>query len=136
MTSIMDLNWLLDDLVARVPQIEKAVVLSRDGLATGASAVLAQDDAERLAAIAAGFHSLARGAAGYLAADQVRQVIVDMAGAYLFVTTAGDSGCLAVVATSAADVGLIAYEMALLAKRLKAHLPGPREASVGRGGAG
>lgn len=126
-------NGLLDDLVARVPQIERAVVLSRDGLVTGASAVLAQDEAERLAAIAAGFHSLARGASGYLAADQVRQIIVEMAGAYLFVTTAGESGCLAVVTPATADVGLVAYEMALLVKRLASQLPASRRALLGGG---
>ncbi|HMH91181.1 MAG TPA: roadblock/LC7 domain-containing protein [Streptosporangiaceae bacterium] len=133
MTSSIDFNWFLDDLVARVPQIEKAVVLSRDGLATGASTVLAQDEAERLAAIAAGFHSLARGASGYLAADQVRQVIVEMAGAYLFVTAAGENGCLAVVTTATADVGLVAYEMAVLVKRMNGDLPAPRRASLGGG---
>jgi predicted regulator of Ras-like GTPase activity (Roadblock/LC7/MglB family) len=134
-SSSVDLNWLLDDLVIRVPQIEKAVVLSRDGLATGASAILSQDEAERLAAIAAGFHSLARGASGYLAADHVRQVIVEMSGAYLFITAAGDHGCLAVVTGAAADVGLVAYEMARLVKRMSAHLPAPRTASLGGGGA-
>ena len=31
------LDWLLDDLVARVAKVTKAVILSRDGLAIGAS---------------------------------------------------------------------------------------------------
>jgi predicted regulator of Ras-like GTPase activity (Roadblock/LC7/MglB family) len=43
-----DLNWLLDDLVARVTQIDKAVILSRDGLAIGASQGLSREDAEHL----------------------------------------------------------------------------------------
>ena len=129
----VDVNWMLDDLVARIPQIEKAVVLTRDGLATGASAVLAQDDAERLAAIAAGFHSLARGAAAYLTADDVRQIIVEMAGTYLFITAAGESGCLAVVTKDAPDLGLIAYESALFVKRVSAHLPPLRQMALGGG---
>ena len=135
MTSSIDLNWLLDDLVVRVPRIERAVVLSRDGLATGASARLSQEEAERLAAIAAGFHSLARGASGYLGADQVRQVIVEMAGAYLFVMAAGDDGCLAVVTELDADVGLVAYEMALLIRRMSGYLPTRRRAPLGGSGA-
>lgn len=134
MTSSVEFSWLLDDLVARVPQIEQAVVLARDGLVTGACTVLTRDEAERLAAIAAGFHSLARGASGYLAADQVRQVIVEMAAAYLFVTAAGESSCLAVVTTAAADVGLVAYEMALLVKRMTPELPASRRAFRGGGG--
>lgn len=35
-----ELNWLLDDLVNRVPQVTKAVMLTLDGLAIGASAAL------------------------------------------------------------------------------------------------
>ncbi|MGD0553687.1 MAG: roadblock/LC7 domain-containing protein [Streptosporangiaceae bacterium] len=133
MTFSVSIDWLLDDLVNRIPQIEKAVVLSRDGLANGSSAILDREDAERLAAIAAGFHSLARGAAGYLDGYQVRQVVVEMAGAYLFITTAGENGCLAVVAKTTVDVGLIAYEMALLVRRISPHLPPLRRVSLGDG---
>ena len=32
------LSWLLDDLVTRVAEVSKAVILSRDGLALAASA--------------------------------------------------------------------------------------------------
>ena len=57
-----DLDWLLDDLVMRVPDVDKAVILSRDGLAIAASSSLAREDSEHLAAVASGFQSLARGA--------------------------------------------------------------------------
>jgi predicted regulator of Ras-like GTPase activity (Roadblock/LC7/MglB family) len=127
----VDINWMLDDLVARIPQIEKAVVLTRDGLAIGASGVLVQEDVERLAAMAAGFHSLARGAATYLIAYEVRQIIVEMAGAYMFITAAGDNGCLTVVAKDTVDLGLLAYETALFVKRVSAHLPPVRHAALG-----
>jgi uncharacterized protein len=133
MTFNVSLDWLLDDLVARIPQVEKAVVLSRDGLASGSSALVDKADADRLAAIAAGFNSLARGVAAYLDADQVRQVMVEMSGAYLFITTAGENGCLAVITDSTADVGLIAYEMAVLVKRVSPHLPALRRVSLGDG---
>ena len=63
-TSSVDLNWMLDDLVNRISQIQRAIVLSRDGLATGASTNVAREEAERLAAMAAGFRSLACGACG------------------------------------------------------------------------
>ena len=56
------LDWLLDDLVRRVGHVSKAVILSQDGIALGASETLERDDAEHLAALAAGFQSLARGA--------------------------------------------------------------------------
>ncbi|HEY1347483.1 MAG TPA: roadblock/LC7 domain-containing protein, partial [Streptosporangiaceae bacterium] len=43
-----DLGWLLDDLVSRVNQIDKALILSRDGLAIGASKGFSREDAEHL----------------------------------------------------------------------------------------
>lgn len=122
MTSGVNIGWLLDDMVSRVPQVEKAVVLTRDGLNVGASEKLSTEDAERLAAIAAGFHSLARGAARNLGGVQVRQVMVEMDAAFLFVTAAREGSCLAVVSSASADAGLVAYEMALLVKRINEHL--------------
>src|ERR1022692_885605 len=117
-----DLNWLLDDLVARVAQIDKAVILSRDGLAIGASQGLSREDAEHLSAVAAGFQSLARGAGRHFGGGRVRQTIVEMDTAFLFVTAAGEGSCLAVLSPAAADAGLIAYEMAILVKRVGPHL--------------
>jgi predicted regulator of Ras-like GTPase activity (Roadblock/LC7/MglB family) len=120
--STSDLGWLLDELVEHVAPIEHAVILSRDGLVVGASKGLARDDAEQLAAMAAGFHSLARGAAMHFEGGTVRQTIIEMDHAFLFVTAAGQGSCLAVLAPAKADVGLIAYEMAVLVKRLGPHL--------------
>ena len=56
-----DLGWLLDDLAARVEQFRQAVILSRDGLVIAASRDLSREDAEHMAALAAGLQSLARG---------------------------------------------------------------------------
>jgi predicted regulator of Ras-like GTPase activity (Roadblock/LC7/MglB family) len=118
-----DLNWLLDDLVGRVTQIDKAVILSRDGLAVGASASLTREDAEHLSAVAAGFQSLARGAGRHFGGGEVRQTIVEMDSAFLFVIAAGEGSCLAVLAAADADAaGHIAYEMAVLVRRVGEHL--------------
>lgn len=116
------LDWLLDDLVARVPQIDKAVILSRDGLAVGSSAGLGRNDAEHLSAVAAGLQSLARGVAHNFGGGQVRQTVIEMDLAFLFVTAAGEGSCLAVLASTDADAGLIAYEMAVLVRRVGEHL--------------
>lgn len=117
-----ELNWLLDDLVGRVSSIRKAVVLSSDGLATGVSADLTREDGEHLAAVSSGFHSLAKGVGRHFAAGNVRQTIVELDGAFLFVTAAGDGSCLAVLSDADADVGQVAYEMTLLVKRVGVHL--------------
>jgi predicted regulator of Ras-like GTPase activity (Roadblock/LC7/MglB family) len=113
-----NLTWLLDDLVERVPPARQAVVLSADGLMMGASAGLSREDAEHLSAMAAGFQSLAKGASRHFRAGPVRQTVVEMESAFLFVTAAGQGACLAVLAANDADLGLIAYEMAMLVTRV------------------
>jgi predicted regulator of Ras-like GTPase activity (Roadblock/LC7/MglB family) len=122
MTSVPEIGWILDDLVTRVSDVKKALVLSRDGLPVGASATLGREDAERLAAIAAAFHSLARGAVRELGGEEVRQVVVEMDAGFFFTTAAGEGSCLAVTTSAQADVGLVAYEMAMLIKRVRDHL--------------
>jgi predicted regulator of Ras-like GTPase activity (Roadblock/LC7/MglB family) len=117
-----ELSWLLDDLVNRVAQVRKAVMLTQDGLAIGASQGLSREDAEHLAALAAGFQSMARGAGQHFGGGQVRQTVIEMESAYLFVSAAGHGTCLAVLSTTDADVGLIAYEMAVLVRRSNEHL--------------
>ncbi|WP_030671598.1 roadblock/LC7 domain-containing protein [Streptomyces rimosus] len=117
-----ELNWLLDELVDRVGSIRKALILSSDGLATGASQDLTREDAEHLAAVASGFHSLAKGVGRHFEAGRVRQTLVELEEAFLFVSAAGDGSCLAVLADADSDVGLVAYEMTLLVKRVGAHL--------------
>ena len=116
------LDWLLDDLVARVPEVARAGMLSRDGLAIGASNTLTREDSEYLCAAAAGFQSLARGASQHFGGGAVRQTVVEMETAILFVMAAGEGSCLAVLAALGADMGLIAYEMALLVRRVGQHL--------------
>jgi predicted regulator of Ras-like GTPase activity (Roadblock/LC7/MglB family) len=119
------LAWLLDDLVERVPSTQQAVVLSADGLLIGASAELSREDAEHLSAMAAGFQSLAKGASRHFRAGPVHQTVVEMESAFLFVTAAGHGACLAVLAGSDADLGLIAYEMAMLVTRVGEFMTAP-----------
>jgi len=117
-----ELSWLLDDLAARVDQIKRAVILSRDGLVVAASETLRREDAEHLSALAAGVQSLARGAGEHFRLGDVRQTIIELEQAFLFVSAAGHGSCLAVLCPVDADAGLIAYEMAMLVKRAGPHL--------------
>ncbi|MBV9843647.1 MAG: roadblock/LC7 domain-containing protein [Kutzneria sp.] len=124
-----DLNWLLDNLVERVVDTKHAIVLSTDGLLIGKSGGLSRDDSDQLSAMASAFQSLARGTGRHFAGGQVRQTIVEMEHAYLFVTAAGHGACLAVLAEGNADVGQIAYEMNLLVKQVGVYLSAaPRHA--------
>lgn len=116
-----ELNWLLDELVDRVGSIRKALVLSSDGLATGTSRDLTRSEFVR-AAVASGFHSLAKGVGRHFEAGKVRQTVVELDDAFLFVTAAGDGSCLAVLSDADSDVGQVAYEMTLMVKRVGVHL--------------
>ncbi|RBQ21374.1 roadblock/LC7 domain-containing protein [Spongiactinospora rosea] len=120
-----ELNWLLDDLTTRVGAISQAVLLSTDGLPVGSSSGLSREDAEHLAAVASGFQSLARGTGRHFGGGDVRQTIVEMETAFMFVSAAAQGTCLAVLATEGADVGHVAYEMAMLVKRVGQHIATP-----------
>jgi predicted regulator of Ras-like GTPase activity (Roadblock/LC7/MglB family) len=116
------LDWLLDDLTKRVEKVRHALVLSNDGLVTGTSEELEREDAEHLAAVASGLHSLAKGSGLHFRAGRVRQTMVEFDDGVLFVTAAGDGSCLCVLAGADADMGQIAYEMTLLVNRVGEHL--------------
>lgn len=127
------LNWLVDDLVVRAAYVEKAAVLSSDGLVLAASAALSREGAEHLSALAAGLSSLANGGARHFGIGRVRQIVIEMDDGFLFVTAAGEGSCLAVLAGAEADVGLVAYEMARIVKQVGRHMavgarPGTGEA--------
>ena len=73
--------------------------------------------------------SLARGAGQRFSGGEVRQTIIEMDAALLFITAAGQGTCLAVLASAEANLGVMAYEMAMLVRRMGAHLTaGPRQA--------
>ncbi|MFB7998110.1 roadblock/LC7 domain-containing protein [Streptomyces sp. NPDC056002] len=116
------LGWLLDDLTERVEHVRHALVLSNDGLVTGASGDLRREDAEHLAAVSSGLHSLAKGSGRHFGAGGVRQTMVEFDDAVLFVTAAGDGSCLCVLSSAEADIGQVAYEMTLLVNRVGEHL--------------
>ncbi|MCI3934756.1 roadblock/LC7 domain-containing protein [Streptomyces sp. AN091965] len=116
------LGWLLDDLTRRVEHVRHALVLSSDGLVTGASSDLPREDAEHLAAVSSGLHSLAKGSGRHFHAGNVRQTMIEFDDAVLFVTAAGEGSCLCVLSAAQADIGQVAYEMTLLVNRVGEHL--------------
>jgi predicted regulator of Ras-like GTPase activity (Roadblock/LC7/MglB family) len=117
-----ELDWLLDDLVKQLAGADRAVVLSSDGLLIGRSGNLSEEDAEHLSAVASAFQSLARGTGRTFGGGNVRQTVVEMDHAFLFVTAAGRGACLALLAAETADMGMVAYEMNLMVKRVGAVL--------------
>ncbi|MFJ8019408.1 roadblock/LC7 domain-containing protein [Streptomyces sp. NPDC096311] len=117
-TAHSGLAWLLDSLITRIPETRHAIVLSQDGLLVGASGEMSREDAEQLAAIASGLQSLAHGTSRHFGGGSVQQTVIEMNDLFLFVTNAGDGARLAVLATSAVDVGSVGYEMTMLVRQV------------------
>ncbi|HZM31280.1 MAG TPA: roadblock/LC7 domain-containing protein [Acidimicrobiales bacterium] len=113
-----DLDWLVTSFAERIPGVESVVVLSTDGLVLALSDRLDKDTADTLAAVTSGLASLTAGAARHMGAGNVNQVIVEMDGGYLFVTTVSEGSALAVMCGPDCDIGLIGYEMSMLVARI------------------
>lgn len=127
-----DLSWLLTGLVQRVPHANSALLLSADGLVKAVHG-LEPDTADHMAALASGLYSLARSAGVRLGeGGEVRQVVVELDVSLLFVSTAGQGACLAVLAGREADAAVLGYEMAMLVKSVRPYLATPARAPMGR----
>jgi hypothetical protein len=111
-------SWLVTTFTERVPGVAHAIVVSTDGMLLTASARLPQDRADTLAAAASGLLSLAQGAARCFDAGGVRETVVQMDHGMLMLMGIGDGSCLVVLAGPNSDMGLVAYEMALLVERV------------------
>ena len=135
MTATVDgrqLDWLLVDFVRATAGARHALVVSADGLRLAASEEIGEALGDQLAAVTSGLISLAQGVASSFAAGPVRQTIVEMAGGYLFVTSISEGSTLAVLAERSCDMGMIGYEMTLLAARVGHMLtPNRRAAAAG-----
>ena len=117
-----DVGFLLTNLVESVPGVRDAAVVSSDGLLVALSANVDRATGDRLAAVAAGLMSVARGAGVPMQAGAVHEVIVEFEHALIVVMGISDGSALAVVATRPCDIGLVAYEMAMLTDRAGAAL--------------
>ncbi|MEU7700223.1 MULTISPECIES: roadblock/LC7 domain-containing protein [unclassified Streptomyces] len=118
------LSWLLEGLLERTPGTRHALVLSRDGLKLCRTPELSVDQADQLAAIAAGIQSLSHGASVEFGdgTGGVRSAIAEFYGGILFIVEAGEGAHLAVVADEDADAGHVGHNMSELVEQLGEHL--------------
>ena len=122
-----DLNWLISAFADRVPSVAHALVVSSDGLPLAFSHGLPPERVDQLAAVASGLTSLVDGAARIFGGGAVNQTVVEMRQGLLIVMSVTGGSTFAVLAASDCDMGLVVYEMALLADRTwHALTPEPR----------
>jgi predicted regulator of Ras-like GTPase activity (Roadblock/LC7/MglB family) len=112
------LDWLLTEFIHGTPGVVHAVAVSGDGLRLAASDQIHDGRANQLAATTSGLVSLARGTARMLTAGPVTQTIVQMADGYLFLTSMSEGSSVAVVTDRDCDMGMVGYEVTMLAARV------------------
>ena len=113
-----NLNWLVTNFVDRVPGVAHAVVVSADGLLLVASRGPAPGPGRpaRRGGVRADQPDPGRGPRASRPATCV-QTVIEMERGFLFLMSISDGSCLAVLAATSCDVGLVGYEMALLVER-------------------
>jgi predicted regulator of Ras-like GTPase activity (Roadblock/LC7/MglB family) len=100
-----------------------------------ASSAITRADAELLAALSSGFHSLASGAREHFGSRTVRQTVLELDGLLFFVLPAGNGSCLAVLSDAGGNAALVSYETAMLMKRVRRQLAAaPCGSEAGRPG--
>jgi uncharacterized protein len=114
---VQDLNWLITAFVERAPSVAHAAVVSSDGLPLAYSHGLPPDRVDQLAAVTSGLTSLMQGATRIFNGGRVNQTVVEMQRGLLIVMSISGGSSLVVLAAADCDMGLVAYEMALLTER-------------------
>jgi predicted regulator of Ras-like GTPase activity (Roadblock/LC7/MglB family) len=104
------LDRAIADLLAQVPEIEAAAVVSFDGLPM-ASALPATMDEDRVAAMSAALLSLGERAAEGLGRGGLNQVYIEGDHGTVFLVSADDEAVLVAVAAAGAKVGMMLYEV-------------------------
>lgn len=117
-----DFNWLLNGFAERVAGVVHAVVVSSDGLLVAASDHLPRDSADHFAAVTSSLVSVVKSAARMFDNDDMRQTVVEMGRGYLLVMSIRDGSSLAALASKDAEIGVVGYEMAKLAKQAGEYL--------------
>ncbi|WP_328471070.1 roadblock/LC7 domain-containing protein [Actinoplanes sp. NBC_00393] len=110
-------NWLLGNFVQQTDGVRDAVAVSSDGLLIAASAGLGRAEADQLAAIVSSLASLARSASRRYEFDGLKLIMIEMHRGFLVISVIPGGSCLGVVATGECDLGLVGYEISVLAER-------------------
>ncbi|MEV7387660.1 MULTISPECIES: roadblock/LC7 domain-containing protein [unclassified Streptomyces] len=117
-----NLGWLVSDFVRTTDGVTRAIAVSSDGLLIAASDGMTRDLADHLSAVVSGIVSLTQNAAQTHGFRGMKLVMIEMYDGFMMVTHMRDGSCLGVLAEEGCDIGLIGYEMAVLADRAGALL--------------
>ncbi|MBM9620962.1 roadblock/LC7 domain-containing protein [Streptomyces zhihengii] len=130
-----DSAWVLDPIL-EIPHVRAAVLLTRDGLVSGFTAALAQDSAERVAAITSTVQGACRTAAAAFAdapVAQLRQVVIESDLGYILVAPTEHGTCVAAFGDPEVRLDLLGHRVHSQVARLgeKVMAAAPRAADGG-----
>ena len=111
-------NWLLARFAAETAGVGEAIAVSSDGLLVAMSSNLSRADADRLAAITSAITSLANGASRVYDLGETNKIIIDLDRGYLLVSSVSPGAALGVLAGKEANLGNLAYDIAVFANRI------------------
>jgi uncharacterized protein len=120
-----DAGRLVTDFAGRVPGVLRAAVVTSDGVLVAVSGRTPPDRLEHLSAMTAGLISLAGAVARIADCGAVIQALVTMARGTLVIMAIDQGSSLAVLATAAADLDTVAYEMTMLVEGAGSVLTAP-----------
>lgn len=111
------LSWLLQRFADEIPGVVHTQTVSTDGIHLASSSGMNDVQQHQFAAITSGISSLTEGAGdAFGLVGAVRQVLEYHDG-WILISRISTSANLAVIADKSADLGLVGYEMTLLAER-------------------
>lgn len=110
-------NWLVTRFAQNTVGAIGAIAVSADGLLIAMSSQLERANADRLAAISSAMLGLAHGVSESHPLGRPDKIIIELEHGYLLVCTISIGCSLGVLATKQANLGTIAYEMAMFADR-------------------
>lgn len=110
-------NWLVDRFARDTAGVAEAIAVSTDGLLVAMSDDMHRVDADRLAAIVSALASLANGASRVYSLGDTNKIIIDLDGGYVLVSTIARGCVLGVLAAKDANLGNLAFEMAMFANQ-------------------
>jgi uncharacterized protein len=116
-TEVNSFNWLLANFVRSTDGIRDAVAVSSDGLLIATSEGLDRTGADHLAAIVSSLSTLGRSASRRYDFEALKLIMIEMRRGFLLVSAIRGGSCLGVIADAHCDLGLVGYEISLLAER-------------------
>jgi uncharacterized protein len=112
------LGFILQSFVNDTDGVTFAQTVSADGMHLAASSGYSAANHETFAAIASGLASLTEGAVNNFGLGDFTRQIIEATNGWILVARVSETASMGVVANADVDLGLVGYEMTLLAQRL------------------